>query len=91
MWTGAWPFDVKRHALLAAGDQHGFAVDDAGELGRGLGDLGLRRHRPMHGGAQFLAIRRDQRRAAVDAVIVALRIDDDRFAEATRRVDDRRG
>ena len=34
-------FDVKAHALLAAGDQHGFAADEARELGGGSGDLRL--------------------------------------------------
>ena len=83
--------DMQRHALFAAGDQHGIALDDAGEFGRRLGDLGIARHRPMHRGAEFLAVRRDQRRAAIDAVIVALRIDHDRLAESARLVDDRRG
>ncbi len=53
-----------------------------GEFGRGLGDLGLGRDRPMHRGGQLLAVRRDQRRAAIDAVIVALGIDNHRLAEA---------
>ena len=80
--------DVQRHALLAAGHQHGFAVDHARQFGRRLGDLGFGRDRTMHGGAEFLAVRRDQCRAAIDAVIVAFRIDHDRLAEPPRRVDD---
>src|SRR5262252_6795897 len=43
----------------------------------------------MHGNAEFLPVGRDQRRAAVDTVIVALRVDDHRFAELTRAIDDR--
>ena len=37
--------------------------------------------------ASSLAIRRDQRRAAIDAVVVALRIDNDRHAEPPRLID----
>ena len=81
-------FDVKAHAGFAAGDQHGFAADEARQLGGGHRDLRLGGHRPMHRGGQLLGIRRDQRRAAIDAVIVAFGIDHDRFAEAPRRFDD---
>ena len=42
----------------------------------------------MHGGAEFRTVRRDQCGAAVDAVIVPLGIDHDRFAELPRAVDD---
>ena len=80
--------DVQRHALLAAGDQHGFALDDARKLGRGLADLGFACHRSVHGGAQFSAVWRDQRRAAIDAVIVPFRIDHHRFAKLPRAIDD---
>ena len=31
--------EVERHALLAAGHQHGFAFDQARQFGRGLGDF----------------------------------------------------
>ena len=81
-------FDVKTHAGFAAGDQHGFAADEARQLGGSHRDLRLGGHRPMHRGGQLLGIRRDQRRAAIDAVIVAFGIDHDRFAEAPRRFDD---
>ena len=82
------PFDVQAHPFFAAGDQHRLAVDPMRELGCGGRDLGVSRDRPMHRGGKFLGIRRDQRRAAINAVIVALRIDDDRLAEAPRRIDD---
>ena len=36
-------FDVQAHAGFAAGDQHGFAADDAREFGGGGGDLRLAR------------------------------------------------
>ncbi len=80
--------DVERHALLAARDEDGFAVDDARKLRGRLADLGFARHRTVHGGAEFGAVRRDQRRAAVDAVIVAFRIDHDGFVKLPRPVDD---
>ncbi len=81
--------DLQRHAFLAAGDQHRFAGDGLGQLGGRFGDLRFARERAMHGGRQLLGVRRDQRRAAIDAVIVALRIDDDRLAKPPRAVDDR--
>ena len=81
-------FEVKHHAFLATGNKHRVALHDARQFGRGLGDLALARHRPMHRRPQFLAVRRDQRGAAINAVIVMFRIDHDRFAEAPRLVDD---
>ncbi len=80
--------DMQRHAFLATGDQHRIALDQPRQLGRGLGDLGLRRHRPVHRRAQLLTVRRDQRGAAVDAVVVAFWIDHDRLAKPPCRVDD---
>ena len=79
--------EMQRHALLAAGDQHRLAFDELRQLGRGVGDLGFRRHRTMHGGAELLTVRRDQGGAAIDAVIVAFRIDHDRLAVPARRID----
>ena len=45
-------------------------------------------HRAPRGVGQLLAVRRDQRRAAIDAEIEALGIDDHRLAELARLVDD---
>ena len=85
MWIGALALDVQAHPLFAAGHQHGFAVDPVRELGCSGGDLRLGRDRPMHRGGKLLGIRRDQRRAAINPVIMPLRIDDDRLAVPARR------
>ena len=61
----------------------------AAELGRGCRDLVVGLRRPMRGVGEFLPVRRDQRRAAVDAVVAALRIDHDRLAELVGGIDDR--
>ena len=80
--------DVEAHSLIAAGHQHGFAADHAGEIRSGADNLRLGRDRTMNCGGELLGVRRDQGGAAIDAVIVALRIDDDWFAEALRLLDD---
>ena len=49
------PFDMQAHALFAARDQHGFALDQPRQLfGRG-GDLRLVAQRPMHRVCKLLA------------------------------------
>src|ERR1700691_1421315 len=51
-------------------------------------ELGVGSDRPMDGGSQFQAIWREQRRAAIDAVIVALWIDNDGYAETPGVIDE---
>ena len=80
---------MQRHAFFAARNQDRFAVDDPPKLGGGLGDLRFGRNRPMHGDTQFLPVRRDQRRPAVDAVIVAFRINYNGFVELPCALDNR--
>ncbi len=72
--------DRKRHAVLAAFDQDGFAAGNVGKLGRGGSDLRVGDDGPMHGGGELPAIGRQQCRAAIDAVVMALGVDDDGFA-----------
>ena len=71
---------MQAHAVFAAGNQHRFAFDQPGEFGRGGGDLGFGGDRTMHSGGKFFRIRRDQRGAAINPVIVMLGIDHHRFA-----------
>ena len=71
----------QRHALLAARDQHGLGVDRLGQRGRGDDDLVVVVRRRVRRLGEFLPVRRDQRRPAIDAVIAALWIDHDRLAE----------
>ena len=82
------PFGMQAHALFAARDQHGFALDHLRKLGGGGGDLRLVAERPMHRGRKLLGVWRDHGRAAIDAIVVALRIDDHRLAVPARRLDD---
>ena len=82
------PLYMQCHAVLAAGHQHGLGVERAGQFRCRRGDIGLGGDRAMHGGGEFLAVRRHQRRAAIEAVIMRLGIDDHRLAEAARAVDD---
>ena len=78
----------QRHAVFAARDQHRLGAERTAEIARRSGDffIGL-------GGAtgcfgKLLPVRRDQRRALVDAVVAAFRIDQNRLAELIGGVDD---
>ncbi len=81
-------FHVEGHPLLAALDQHRLALDQTRKFSRSSCNFIGVCHRPVHGGGQFLEVGREQCRPAVDAVIVEFRIDNDRRAAPTCRVDD---
>ena len=86
---------AQRHALLAARHQHGFACDHAGKfLCRRRDRRVADRFAPCRIG-QLAPVRRDQRRAAIDRIVLSFGIDDDAPAEPPRlldhRADDARG
>ena len=70
----------QRHAVVAAGHQHRLAAERLSQFLRGIGDIGIALGLAPHRFRQFLAVRRHHRRAAIDAVIAALGIDDHRLA-----------
>ena len=57
------------------------------ELRRSSRYVGFVRDRPMDRRFQFLAVGRDQRRAMIDAIVVTLRIDNDRLPKLARLFD----
>ena len=78
----------QRHAVLALRHQHGLAVRKLHRVLRGVRDA-LRRIGAAAGRLRkFLAIGREQRRAAINREIGALGIDDHALAEFARGVDD---
>ena len=81
------PFCTQHHALLAAGHQHGLALDHAVELGHRGGDIGFGRDGVPAHFRKLMAVRRDQGRSGVAGKVLALRIDDQRLAGLARRVD----
>ena len=70
----------QRHAVLAAGDQHGFGVELLAQAIGGGRDLLVAAGGAVGGVGQFLPVGRDQRGAAVDRIVAALRIDHHRLA-----------
>ncbi len=70
----------QRHAVLAAGDQHGLGVERFAQALGGGGDLVVALRRRVRGVGKLLPVGRDQGGAAVDAVVAALGIDDHRLA-----------
>ena len=79
---------MKTHALFAAGDEDGFAADDMGDLGGGSGNLRFIADRPVDRRCQFFAVGSDQRRAAIDAIVVPFRVDDNRLPQLSRLFND---
>ena len=70
----------QRHALVAAGHQHRLAGERLAQFVGGGRHILVAAHLAAHGVAQFLAVGRDQRGAAIDAEIAALGIDHHRLA-----------
>ena len=82
------------HAGFAARDQHRLRAERIAQGGGRRRDFLFRSRGSVRRIGQFLPVRRDQRRAAIDAVVAALRIDDHRLAGLARggnhRADDAR-
>ncbi len=76
------------HAVLALRHQHSLAVRKLHRVLRGFGDTLFGIGTAAGGLREFLAIGREQRRAAINREIGALGIDDHRLAELARGVDD---
>ena len=78
----------QRHAVLALRHQHGLAIGKLHRVLRGGGDVRVGIGAAAGRFREFLAIGRQQRRAAIDREIGALGIDDHALAEFARGVDD---
>ena len=78
----------QRHAVLALRHQHGLAIGQLHDVLRRIGDIFLGVGAAAGGFGEFLAIGRQQGRAAIDRKIRALGIDDHPLAELSRGVDD---
>ncbi|MGY4429392.1 hypothetical protein ACVWWO_001869 [Bradyrhizobium sp. F1.13.1] len=77
----------QRHAVLALGDQDRFAIGEPHHVLAGIDDA-LRGVGAASGRfRKFLAIGREQRRAAIDRPVQAFGIDDHGLAEFSRGVD----
>ena len=71
----AAPSTHQRHAVLAARHQNGLRPPPCAKLRRGRGDFVVGPRRAVRRVGKFLAVGRDQRRAAIDAVIAPFGID----------------
>ena len=78
----------QRHALLAQRYQNGLGVGRPERLDRCVGDIFVGMDSAARRLGEFLLVRRQQRRPAIDREICAFRIDDDPLPELARRVDD---
>ena len=75
----------QRHAVLALRHQHGLAIRQLHRFLRGVGNVLLGVGAAAGRLGEFLAIGREQRRAAIDREIGALGIDDHALAELASR------
>ena len=78
----------QRHAVLALRHQHGLAIGKLHRVLRRFRDALFAVGAAAGRFREFLAVGREQRRAAIDREIGALGIDDDALAEFARGVDD---
>ena len=76
------------HAVLAARQQNRLAVHRSHEFAGCVLEIGFGIGAAAGRLKEFLAVRRQHRRAAIDGKIGAFRIDDDAFAEFLRLIDD---
>ena len=77
----------QRHAVLALRHQHGLAIGENHRIARGLRDARIAVGAAAGRLGKFLAIWRQQGRAAIDREIGALGIDDHALAEFLRGID----
>ena len=84
-WIGFAAARHQRHAVLALRHQHGLAIGEMHGILRGLGDVLLGIGAAAGRFGEFLAVGREQRRAAIDREIGALGIDDHGLAELPAR------